>query len=100
MRVAPLRLLAVSLALAATGASAQSSASTPSTTPLRSTSTSTPCIASARCAELRFGEDVIEAGVPAPQGVVVTTRPTPAHRSLIRLRTDFRAEVLSSVSRL
>lgn len=97
MRVAPLRLLAASLALCATAASAQTSTSTTSAS---ASSTSTPCIASGRCAEVRFGEDVIEAGVPAPQGVVVTTRPTPAHRSLIRLRTDFRAEVLSSVSRL
>lgn len=45
--------------------------------------------------------DLIEGGVPMPGGVIVTPPPkAPRHRSLIRIRSDFRREVLSSVAQL
>lgn len=56
------------------------------------------------CAErvtvIDVGEDVIEAAPARPSASSTTSLPRPKYRSLIRLRTDFRAQVLSSVSAL
>ncbi|MDP2344886.1 MAG: hypothetical protein Q8O67_28330 [Deltaproteobacteria bacterium] len=46
-------------------------------------------------------EDVIEASPKRPEALPVIANGRPrAHKSLIRIRTDFRQEVLSSVARL
>ena len=50
---------------------------------------------------INLDEDVIEASPKRPEGVTVGARkrPTP-HKSLIRMRSDFRHEVLSSIASL
>ena len=54
-----------------------------------------------RVTVIDVGEDVIEGVGPAkPSSSTTVAAPKVKHRSLIRLRTDFRSQVLSSVSQL
>ena len=50
---------------------------------------------------INLDEEIIEGSSRTPDVVPVVVRPgRPPHKSLIRIRTDFRQQVLSSVARL
>lgn len=50
--------------------------------------------------ELVFEGDLIEGTTQAPDVELLTNESRPRHEGLLRVRTDFRREVLSSVSQL
>ena len=50
--------------------------------------------------ELTFEGDLIEGTTQAPDVELLTRESRPRHERLLRVRTDFRREVLSSVSQL
>jgi hypothetical protein len=57
--------------------------------------------ATQRVTELRFGEgDLISAEAEGPDYEIIDTRPEVEHLSLIRVRTNFDAEVLRSAEQL
>jgi hypothetical protein len=49
---------------------------------------------------INFEDDTIEGNLKVPDGAYVQGSKKVRHRSLIRIRTDFRREVLSSVADL
>jgi hypothetical protein len=49
---------------------------------------------------INFEDDTIEGNLKVPDGAYVQGAKKVRHRSLIRIRTDFRREVLSSVADL
>jgi hypothetical protein len=49
---------------------------------------------------INFDDDTIEGGLKTPDGALNEARTKMRHRSLIRIRTHFRREVLSSVGGL
>lgn len=80
-----MRPLLVVMSLAAASAVAQTRA------PDRPSSTRT---------ELVFEGDLIEGTTQTPDVELLTNESRPKHEGLLRVRTDFRREVLSSVSQL
>jgi hypothetical protein len=49
---------------------------------------------------INFEDDTIEGDLKTPDGDYLSVRKRMRHKSLIRIRTDFRREVLSSVANL
>lgn len=49
---------------------------------------------------INFEDDTIEGDLKVPDGAYVEGRKKVRHKSLIRIRTDFRREVLASVAEL
>lgn len=49
---------------------------------------------------INFEDDTIEGDLKVPDGAYVEGRKKARHKSLIRIRTDFRREVLASVADL
>ena len=49
---------------------------------------------------INFDDDTIEGDLKTPDGQYLEVRKKMRHRSLIRIRTDFRREVMSSVADL
>ena len=83
-----LALLVLTLGLAATGAFAQEEAN------------SEGGVSYQRKTVINFEDDTIEGDLKTPDGQYLESRKKMRHKSLIRIRTDFRREVMSSVADL